>query len=139
MTANPLLLKRLQAAIIRVGAARGFIIETVDERLVLTAAHCLPRIPAPHSNLNWGQLYQNLLGPLDQAEQTVWAECRFVDPVADVAVLGTPEVDITKQTNAYNALVNTATPLRIAQGDVSGPVFALGLDPTVLITGTVVT
>jgi hypothetical protein len=41
--------------------------------------------------LTWKrQTYGNLLGPL-QAECTVWAECRFVDPIADIAVLGQPD------------------------------------------------
>ena len=34
--------------------------------------------------------YPSLLGPLgDQC--SVWAECVFVDPIADIAVLGQPE------------------------------------------------
>jgi hypothetical protein len=89
MAANPDLLRRLQSAVVRVGEGRGFVIETDSERFVLTATHCLPRFPTP--NGGWDHTYRNLLGPLDQAEPTVWAECRFVDPIADLAVLATPD------------------------------------------------
>jgi len=34
--------------------------------------------------------YKRLLGPLG-GKRTVWAECRFVDPIADIAVLGQPD------------------------------------------------
>lgn len=34
--------------------------------------------------------YANLIGPLG-AEPTVTAECVFVDPVADISVLGSPD------------------------------------------------
>jgi len=36
--------------------------------------------------------YKRLLGTLDAKELTVWAECLFVDPIADLAVLGVPDV-----------------------------------------------
>src|SRR5438093_2586255 len=53
----------IRSAIVKVGAARGFIIAPrrefppfsgkgvfVSDRLVVTAAHCLPRLPLPASN-----------------------------------------------------------------------------------------
>jgi hypothetical protein len=58
--------------------------------------------------------YEGLLGPLGQ-ERSVWAECLFVDPVSDIAVLGAPSHDdLREQSAAYEALVMGSRPLRIA-------------------------
>ena len=58
---------------------------------VITASHCLPYLPPAHpaSPLE-ERTYANLLGHLGESP-TVWAECLFADPVADVAVLGQPD------------------------------------------------
>jgi hypothetical protein len=48
--------------------------------------------------------YPQLLGPLGKAP-TVWAECLFADPVADIAVLGSPDgQEFENETAAYKAL-----------------------------------
>ena len=61
---------------------------------IITAAHCLPGFPPCHGGSHAEErTYQNLIGPLDEAP-TVWAECLFVDPVADIAVLGEPDGQI---------------------------------------------
>jgi hypothetical protein len=37
-------------SVVRVGAGRGFVIETEDEdRLIITAGHCLPHLPPSHA------------------------------------------------------------------------------------------
>jgi hypothetical protein len=55
-----------------------------------------------------------LLGPLG-AEPTVSAECLFVDPVADIAVLGSPDTQaLFEEATAYDELVSVAKPLPIA-------------------------
>src|SRR4029450_4294735 len=45
-------LEKLTHAVLRVGGGRGFVVEGADDptRLVITAAHCLPRLPpvCPH-------------------------------------------------------------------------------------------
>ncbi len=57
---------------------------------VITAAHCLPRLPTPHrAAYTKKKMYRNLLGPLGTAP-SIWGECLFVDPVSDLAVLGRP-------------------------------------------------
>jgi hypothetical protein len=97
--------------VVRVGDGRGFIIEHcvkvrplprlrnrrlpmrkwAARRLVITAAHCLPKLPpACTTSYTHERTYQNLLGTLG-GNATVWAECLFVDPVADIAVLGAPD------------------------------------------------
>jgi hypothetical protein len=52
-----------------------------------------------------------LLGPLG-GEQEVWAECLFVDPIADIAVLGSPDDQVLcEQAQVYDALIDAAVPL----------------------------
>jgi len=59
-----------------------------DPPLVITAAHCLPHLPpAGRDRDSDERSYSGLLSPLGEPP-TVAAECLFVDPIADVAVLG---------------------------------------------------
>jgi len=107
-------------SVVRVGDGRGFVIETKDEqRLVVTAAHCLTRGGEPYlppAQAAWSSeecTYAQLLGPLN-AELTVWAECFFVDPVADLAVLGTPDNrDLWDEAEAYGEFVEETVPLAL--------------------------
>lgn len=79
-----LALQTVQDAILTVGAGRGFIVQPrlglwPESRVVITAAHCLPHVPA---NFRVDQrTYPRLLGALGQSRSSVWAECLFVDPV----------------------------------------------------------
>jgi hypothetical protein len=128
------LLRRIRAGVIRVGDGRGFIIEADKQRLVLTAAHCLPRYPTP--NGGWDHTYINLLGPLGCKRPKVWAECVFVDPVADLAVLGSPDnQDLYEQAeaDAYDALVNAMEPFSIGGTDTPETAYLLGLDPNTVV------
>ena len=81
-------------AVLRVREGRGFVVASKLqrwERLVITARHCLPRLPPSHTGSYLeGRTNKRLLGPPD-AEPTVWAECLFVDPISDLAVLGAPD------------------------------------------------
>jgi hypothetical protein len=101
--------------VIRVGDGRGFIIEADGQRLVITAAHCLPHFPPCHgANYLEERTYAKLLGRRDDPLPTVWAECLFVDPIADVAVLGSPDrQDLLEQADDYEALVTVAPALSI--------------------------
>src|SRR5262245_19793104 len=87
--------------IIRVGDGRGFIVEGLDvvgrrNRYVLTAAHCLEgllegKCPRAHpARYVDDAIYKDILGPLSE-KPTVWAECLYVDPIADIAILGSPD------------------------------------------------
>ena len=79
----------------------------IDERLVVTAAHCLPQMPEPHPWADETRIWK-LLAPLGE-EPDIVAECRFVDPVADIAVLGSPNSqDMFEEAEAYDALVAAA-------------------------------
>ena len=108
-------------AVVRVRHGRGFIVAHRRKRFVITAAHCLPvddagyliLSPAMHMDLK-EQTYPNLLGALD-AEPSVWCECRFVNPVADIAVLGAPDSQaLYEEARAYDIMVDSVKPLVIA-------------------------
>jgi hypothetical protein len=126
----------LKNAVLRVGDSRGFVVERQHylsgaERIVITAAHCLPRLPPPYEQLL--QLptphpmrclhegtYSHLLGPLG-ADPTVWAECLFVDPVADIAVLGQPDgQELYEEAETYDRLVDDMTALKVADAPPPG-------------------
>lgn len=103
------------AAVVRVGGGRGFVVEHLGQRFVITAAHCLPKLPPAHpwSNLE-ERTYKKLLAPLG-AKRTIWAECRFADPVADIAILCTPDSqDLHEEAAAYEELVASPKPFAIA-------------------------
>jgi hypothetical protein len=112
--------------VIRVGEGRGFVVEhryTVKldtynrlwiQRLVITAAHCLPKLPPAHAfSYTEDRTYANLLGPL-RGEASAWAECLFADPVRDIAVLGEPDnQELSKEYDAFFGLVEGAPVVRI--------------------------
>jgi hypothetical protein len=116
----------LTRSILRVGDGRGFVVNHrkymgYDEPVVITAAHCLPFLPPPHPAMYLSErTYRALLGPLG-AEPAVWAECMFADPVADIAVLGSPDSqDLHEQAEAYERLLEEAEPLVIADAPAQG-------------------
>jgi hypothetical protein len=77
-------------AVVKVGGGRGFIVKRADDQVVITAAHCLPFFPPAHPmSYLQERTFEALLGPLG-TKPTVWAECKFVDPIADIAVLSSP-------------------------------------------------
>lgn len=107
-------------AIVRVGDGRGFILEATKKlgpyedkpgflnyRIVVTTAHCLPFIPPCQVVTNISErTYRKILGPLDTRKCKVWAECLFVDPIGDFAVLGSPDDKILhEQAENYQALM----------------------------------
>ncbi len=100
-------------AVVRVGnGGRGFIIEAERRRYVITAAHCLPRLPPAHSGAYTKErTFRRLLGPLSVRRRTVWAQCVFADPVADIAVLNAPNgEELWNESEAYEALTDPVTP-----------------------------
>ena len=109
----------LLSAILRVGEGRGFLVKRHHDCIVITAAHCLPDLPPPHPCAYLEELtYRRLLGPLG-TEPTVWAHILFVDPVADIAVLGAPDGQVlTEQADTYEALMASAHPLAVAEAPI---------------------
>ncbi len=117
-------------AVVTVGEGRGFIVETGDRRLVITAAHCLPHIPPAAAFLHTKErTYAGLLGPLGERKPEVSTECLFADPVADIAVLGEPDDQVLyEQAAAYNKLMDDVPALRIADPPPHCPAWLLTLD-----------
>jgi len=111
-------------SVITVGNGRGVVMEhrvyfdfgdgyrKLRRKVVVTASHCLPHSPKVMSSVDY-QLatYPKLLASLGE-EPSVWAQCLFFDPVADVAVLGEPDnQELSDEWDAYYALVNGRKPL----------------------------
>jgi hypothetical protein len=110
----------IRHAVVVVGDGRGFVVETKHgDRLVFTAAHCLPELPEPHP---WADRSWRLLAPLGKKPSVV-ATCLFVDPVGDIAVLGSPgEQEQYEEAEAYEAFIQAATPLSV--GSLQSKMFA---------------
>lgn len=96
---------------------------------MVTAAHCLPKLPpALACSFEHERTYMNLLGQLNGEKNTVAAECLFVDPVADIAVLGSPDDQVFEhEPEAYDALTGEVPTLRMGKAR-SGKGWILALD-----------
>src|ERR1019366_1172287 len=97
-------------------------------RVVVTAAHCLGNLPPAHGMAFFWERTYNLLGTLDGSKKDICAECLFVDPVADIAVLGCPdEKAMGQQADAYHEVVDEASAVRIGKPR-NGRAWVLTLD-----------
>jgi hypothetical protein len=114
---------------VQVSGGRGFVVESKERRLILTVAHCLPHLPPPLAASALEDVtYNGLIGPLGETT-TVWAECLFADPVADIAVLCSPDnQELTDQAEAFSALVERVSPLSVADAPLKGPAWLNALD-----------
>lgn len=71
------------------------------------------RPPAHGATFSVERTYRSLLGPLGGGP-TVAAEALFIDPVADLAVLGPPDSqDLSDEHEAYEALIDPMHALAI--------------------------
>jgi hypothetical protein len=112
---------RALSAVVRVGNGRGFIVESSGrfgrrDRNIITAGHCLPFVPPCFGFSSPAKrTYANLLARLGE-QPSIWCECLFIDPVADIAVLGSPDnQDLSDQADNYEALVAAATSVPVAE------------------------
>jgi len=109
-----MMIEKLTSGVITVGHGRGFVVEGAGGRLVITAAHCLSFLPPALSSLGLdARVFGPLLAPRGEAPRAC-ATCRFVDPIANIAVLGSPDAS---QADDYKELVSTATALPIGDCD----------------------
>ena len=100
-------------------------------RYVITAAHCLPHFP-PCASFSEPQdrTYKALLGKLEKrrTKRTVWAECVFLDPISDIAVLTSPDgEELFEAASSYETLVNETIPLRVSAAASNGNAWLLSL------------
>ncbi len=115
------------AAVVTVGAGRGFIVGMGRQRFVITAAHCLPEPPPPGNVFTEERTYPHLLAPLN-SPPSILAECVFVDPVADLAVLVSPDNQIFfDKAFAFDDLVDSVPALNIAAAK-NGEAWMLSLE-----------
>jgi hypothetical protein len=96
--------------------------------VVVTAAPACRSFPQCHgASYLEERTYKALLAPFGSTA-AVWAECLFADPIADIAVLGTPDDQVLfDEAAAYEALVESATPLSIADAPEKGHAWLLSL------------
>jgi hypothetical protein len=96
---------------------------------VVTAAHCLPDLPPCFAASDYYERVYPLLGTLDAPKPEVWAECLFADPIADIAVLGSPDCQLMcDEAESYGALTKEAPTLRIGKAPRKGSAWLLALD-----------
>lgn len=125
------LFEHAKRAVVNVGDGRGFVVRGKDEddRLIITAAHCLPSFP-PCAMFSFTEerTYASLVGQIG-AEATVWAECLFADPIGDIAILGPPDnQSLFEQWDEYNSMLDDVPPLSISDAPSNGTAWLLSLD-----------
>lgn len=99
----------------------------------MTAAHCLPHLPPAHAgSYTEERIYGKLLGQLG-AEPDIATEVLFVDPVADVAILGRPDNQMMwEQAEAYDALIGSIAVLPLATLEFGRQTYTLSSGQTFL-------
>ena len=119
----------LTPSVIRVGDGRGFVIEGRVDRLIITAAHCLPFFPPCMSFSDLEErTYQKLLAPIDD-EPVVWTECLFVDPIGDIAILGPPDdQELSDEWDRYNSMLEPLDAFVIGDAPEETAAWLLSLD-----------
>lgn len=133
-------------SVVRVGGGRGFVIvyrakvppmkhipglraaRFVERRLIVTAAHCLALSIPCHSAAYSKDRMCPRLGTLDGKKKKIWGECLFVDPIADIAVLGEPDgQELPEQAEAYDDLTGNACAIPIGAAAKGGRGWILSL------------
>lgn len=130
-------MQKLLAAVVRVGkGGRGFVVRYTDymgarKQAVITAAHCLPHLP-PRRRETDCYTYRRILGPLGRRRPKVWAQCAFVDPIADLAVLTAVDQSIPEEVGPFEELTSGPSiqvgPIRYQYPLTPFPVKLLSLD-----------
>jgi Trypsin-like peptidase domain len=103
----------LTAAVVQVGAGRGFIVGAADDqRYVITAAHCLPRsrYPSPHLGNSGSDLtFPRTIGPIGAKKRSIWGELCVLSLTDDIAVFAAPdEQALSDRYDEYEQFTNMA-------------------------------
>jgi hypothetical protein len=124
---------KAKRAVVRVGKGRGFVIETQDgaDRYIVTAAHCVgpsvADLPCASFSYTEERTLPRLVGPIGK-RPTVCVECFFIDPIADIAVLGPPDnQDLFEEWEAYLALLDESVPFYVSDAPEQGRGWLLSL------------
>jgi hypothetical protein len=108
---------RAKQSVVSVGeVGRGFVVAgSLERRYIITAAHCLPKVPPPHlGRFLEDYTFAKVVGPLGKKPHA-WAECVFVDAIADLAVLGSPDNQaLSDQAGEYVALTAALPAMSLA-------------------------
>jgi hypothetical protein len=65
---------------------------------------------------------------IEEQEQVVWAECLFVDPISDIAILGPPDdQELFSEFEKYENLIKYAVPMVIADARPKSTAWMLNL------------
>jgi len=123
-------LDKIKNSIINVGDGRGFVVNAGGAQWVITCAHCLPFFPKCHvMNFAEEKTYRNLLGRIGTADRETWAECIFVDPISDTAVLSGPDSEaFSEEMDKYETLTADICAIRIAAAKQDEPICILGVN-----------
>jgi len=96
-------LDKMTSSVVRIGEGRGFVVQGPFRRLIITAAHCLPGLPPAHPAATANErTCRDILALIGQ-KPTISAECLFVDPIGDLAILGATDDGWEE----YDALLGT--------------------------------
>jgi hypothetical protein len=72
--------------------------------------------------------FRRFIGPIG-SKRAAAAECFFVSPIADIAVLGSPDNQaLFEQAEQYEAFLDTTMPFRVADAPLEGTGWVLTLD-----------
>ena len=125
---SPDTFKKAKAAVIQVGTARGFVVKgPKDDPVVITASHCLRRLPRVNRSELRG-ICSNQIGLLHQ-KPTIWTECLFVDPIADIAVLASVDDQaLPEEADAYDRLFQPIKPIPIGPMEEKTKAWLLSLE-----------
>ena len=76
-----MIVERLKPGVITVGLGRGFVVEGAGERLVITAAHCLPFLPPAQSFFEPKErIYGPVRPPRGRAQRVGSVSLRRISP-----------------------------------------------------------
>jgi len=114
-------------ALKKVGQEKGVAQESLS-KVIADSANTEHRFCDPDDAATEERTYPKLLASLDSAKTDIWAECLFLDPIADIAALGPPdEQALFDESIEYSQLTEDVHALRISDAR-SGQGWILSLD-----------